>query len=139
MDKVSKNFSSSDTERHRQHLPSAENRTPPIKGNAGTARRLNSIEQSHGITGAPPSALPDIGDRLRSPSADTASAPVELQRLLITIREAQKMLSLSRSTIYRCITANDLDARKVGGRTVITAESVARFAATLPKLGGGGP
>lgn len=41
---------------------------------------------------------------------------------------------LSRATIYRMIARNDLEAFKVGTRTLVTVESIKAFAAKAPRL-----
>jgi excisionase family DNA binding protein len=46
------------------------------------------------------------------------------------------MLGISHATIYRLIAARKLDARKLGGKTLITAASIERLVAELPKVGG---
>ena len=53
-------------------------------------------------------------------------------RALYTVRETQAVLGLSHATIYRLIAAEQLDARKIGSRTVITATSIAAFLEKLP-------
>ena len=47
-----------------------------------------------------------------------------LPKLAYSIREAAHASSLSRSSIYNHITAGRLQAKRVGGRTVILAESL---------------
>jgi hypothetical protein len=36
--------------------------------------------------------------------------------------------------LYRLINSNQLDARKIGDKTVITAESIQKFIAALPAV-----
>jgi predicted DNA-binding transcriptional regulator AlpA len=62
----------------------------------------------------------------------TASA---IPRALYPIKEAEVILSTSHAQIYRLISAGRLDARKIGSRSFITAESIEAFLASLPKIG----
>jgi hypothetical protein len=52
--------------------------------------------------------------------------------LAYTIADATKISGLGRSTIYAAIGTGKLDARKAGGRTLITAQSLRDFIANLP-------
>lgn len=45
-------------------------------------------------------------------------------KLAYSIKEAAHASSLGKSTIYNYIQAGKLEARKVGGRTIIPAESL---------------
>lgn len=54
-------------------------------------------------------------------------------RALYTPKETEVLLSVSHAQLYRLISAGRLDARKIGSRTLIPAESIARFLAGLPK------
>jgi hypothetical protein len=58
-----------------------------------------------------------------------------LQRELYSPREAEHILSVSHATLYRLINSGRLDARKIDGKTVITAPSIRAFLASLPKVG----
>jgi len=58
-----------------------------------------------------------------------------VQRELYSLREAEHILSVSHATIYRLINSGRLDARKIDGKTVITAPSIRAFLASLPKVG----
>jgi hypothetical protein len=61
-------------------------------------------------------------------------ASVALARLFFSVGETCDLLGdASRASVYRWIAAGRLDARKVDGKTVITAGSISRFAADLPK------
>jgi len=42
---------------------------------------------------------------------------------------------VSHAQLYRLIGAGRLDARKIGSRTLITAESIEAFLGSLPKIG----
>jgi helix-turn-helix protein len=62
------------------------------------------------------------------------SGNTALTRLVFPVNETCGLLgNASRASLYRWIAAGRLDARKIDGKTVITAESIARFAADLPK------
>jgi hypothetical protein len=76
-------------------------------------------------------------------SADTACALREALALitslgwtqaLFRIGEAQRVLATSRASIYRDLAAGHLEAVKVGAATRITAQSLARRIAELPKV-----
>jgi predicted DNA-binding transcriptional regulator AlpA len=56
-----------------------------------------------------------------------------VQRELYSPREVEHLLSISHATLYRLINAARLDARKIDGKTVITASSIQNFVADLPK------
>lgn len=55
-------------------------------------------------------------------------------RELYSPKETEHILSISHATLYRLINANRLDARKIDGKTVITAASIQAFLADLPKV-----
>ena len=57
-----------------------------------------------------------------------------VQRELYSPREVEHLLSISHATLYRLINAGRLDARKIDGKTVITAASIQNFVAALPKV-----
>jgi excisionase family DNA binding protein len=54
-------------------------------------------------------------------------------RALYSPRETEALLGISHATCYRLINAGKLDARKIGGKTAITAASIERFLAGLPR------
>ena len=54
-------------------------------------------------------------------------------RALYTPRETQHILSISHAQLYRLIGRGALDAVKIGRSTYITAPSIERFLAALPK------
>jgi excisionase family DNA binding protein len=54
-------------------------------------------------------------------------------RLLYSPKETEALLGISHATCYRLINAGKLDARKIGGKTAITAASIERFLAGLPR------
>jgi len=56
-------------------------------------------------------------------------------RLFYSPRETEAILNISHATCYRLIAAKRLDARKLGAKTAITAESINALAASLPKIG----
>ena len=58
-----------------------------------------------------------------------------IARALYPVKETEVLLSVSHAQIYRLIGNGRLDARKIGSRTFITAQSIESFLATLPKIG----
>jgi hypothetical protein len=67
-----------------------------------------------------------------------AAAPAAVPaRMLYGTKETEALLSVSHAQLYRLIGAGRLDARKIGARTFITAESIIEFLASLPKLARG--
>ena len=58
-----------------------------------------------------------------------------LNRELYSPREIEAILGISHATCYRLIAAGKLDARKLGNKTVITAQSIARLVSELPRAG----
>jgi Helix-turn-helix domain len=56
-------------------------------------------------------------------------------RALYPIKEAEVLLAISHAQVYRLIASGKLDARKIGARSYITAESIALFLASLRKVG----
>jgi hypothetical protein len=62
------------------------------------------------------------------------SRSVALSRLFFSVNETCALLgNASRASIYRWIAAGRLDARKIDGKTIVMVESIAQFAADLPK------
>lgn len=51
---------------------------------------------------------------------------------LLTISDACVVTGLSRATIYRCLVAGKLRAKKSGSRTLILASSIREYMAGLP-------
>ena len=58
--------------------------------------------------------------------------PQEIRQLSYSIAETVELTSLGRSSIFEEIRSNRLRARKVGRRTIILAEDLANFLASLP-------
>jgi hypothetical protein len=69
-----------------------------------------------------------------SPLALLTASPAVPARMLYATKETEALLSVSHAQLYRLIAAGRLDARKIGSRTFVTAESIAEFLASLPKL-----
>jgi excisionase family DNA binding protein len=63
----------------------------------------------------------------------TASPAPKIARLLYSPAETGSILGLSRASVYDLIRDGKLDARKVGSATRITAASIERLPAELPK------
>ena len=57
-----------------------------------------------------------------------------LDPLAVSPREAASLLAISKRTVSRLIRSRKLVARKVGMRTLVDAESVKAFYATLPQI-----
>lgn len=55
------------------------------------------------------------------------------QPLLYQIADAKRMIGAGTTRLYELIGAGQLDARKAGGRTLITAASLRAYAESLPK------
>lgn len=51
-----------------------------------------------------------------------------MEKLLISITDAAKALSLGRTSIYELIRGGELETRKMGRRRLITAASLRRLA-----------
>ncbi len=58
--------------------------------------------------------------------------------LAYTVLDAAKASGLGRSTLYELIAAQKIEARKCGARTLILAESLRRYIASLPAASIGG-
>ena len=54
-----------------------------------------------------------------------------MESRLLTLSEAQELLSLSRSTVYALVRAGELEAVKVGRALRIPADAVAAFISRL--------
>jgi hypothetical protein len=67
----------------------------------------------------------------------TAGLPAPtLARALYSPKEVEALLGISHATLYRLLNAGALDGRKIGTKTTITGESIARFLTDLPKAAG---
>jgi excisionase family DNA binding protein len=53
-------------------------------------------------------------------------------RALYSLRETQRILSVSRAQLYRLIGRGRLSAYKIGVRTYVSATSINEFLASLP-------
>ncbi len=47
-------------------------------------------------------------------------------------KETEEILGISHATCYRLIKSGELDARKLGSKTIISGESIERLVAELP-------
>ena len=56
-----------------------------------------------------------------------------MERPFVTIKEAAEVIPAGRTKIYQLIAAGHLDVRKLGKRTLISAESIRRLHDSLPK------
>ena len=59
---------------------------------------------------------------------------VPSERRAYTVRQFSEAFSLSRATVYNLISRGEIEARKVGGRTLIPAESAESWFASLPEV-----
>lgn len=50
-----------------------------------------------------------------------------MEKLLVSITDAAKALSLGRTSIYELMRSGELETRKMGRRRLITAESLRRL------------
>lgn len=51
-----------------------------------------------------------------------------MEKLLVSIADAAKVLSLGRTSIYELIRSGELETRKMGRRRLVTAASIKRLA-----------
>ena len=56
------------------------------------------------------------------------------EKMAFSVEEAAMLASLGRDKIYKAIRDNELEARKSGRRTLITADALRSFLARLPRL-----
>ena len=68
----------------------------------------------------------------RSSSTKSTSAIGRVERLLVPREEAFVMLGVGSTRGYQLINSGLIDAVKLGGKTLIRAESLRRFVAGLP-------
>ncbi len=61
---------------------------------------------------------------------------MDVSPLLINVPNAMKMLSVSRSRIYRLINSHDLTAVKIGQSRLITVSSIRELVERLSQQGG---
>jgi excisionase family DNA binding protein len=54
--------------------------------------------------------------------------------MLYSPKEAETILGISHATLYRLINSGQLDARKIGGKAVITHQSLEVFITALPAV-----
>jgi excisionase family DNA binding protein len=57
-----------------------------------------------------------------------------LNRRLYSVKETLGLLGIGRTMLYRLMSEQKLEARKLGRRTLIPAEQIERLLASLPKL-----
>lgn len=56
-----------------------------------------------------------------------------MEPLLLNVKDASKVIACSRATLYRLLSSGKLEFVKSGGRTLIPAQSLRDFAASLSK------
>jgi len=57
-----------------------------------------------------------------------------MQKMLYTVPEACKMLSVGMTRMYELINAGDLPAVKIGRKTLIRSEAIKEFTDNLPSF-----
>jgi hypothetical protein len=101
-------------------------------------RRFNLLARSFIFLGARASATERIAMRnLKKKFAASALIPVEpkrqaLEPAFLTITATQEYLSLSQASVYRLLGLGRLEAKKAGGRTLVTMASIKRLTEGLP-------
>lgn len=60
--------------------------------------------------------------------------PAETDAVAHTVDDAARVVGCGRNKIYDAIAAGDLDARKIGRRTVITRASILAWLESLPRM-----
>jgi hypothetical protein len=69
------------------------------------------------------------------PSLALAGLPLSIpSRALYSPRETESILGISHASLYRLIGSGRLDARKLGGKTLITADSIERLVSEMPRV-----
>ena len=58
---------------------------------------------------------------------------MNFEPLAYTLQDAERIIGIGRTKLYELISANVLDARKAGSRTLVTGESLRAYVAALPK------
>lgn len=56
--------------------------------------------------------------------------------VLVSVKDACRVGGFGRTVAYKLARAGRIDMRKIGRKTVVTAESLDRFAQSLPRLHG---
>jgi excisionase family DNA binding protein len=79
--------------------------------------------------------MPDALDGLAL-ATERRTAP--MSRAYYSPREAEAILGVSHATLYRLLAAGRLEARKLGVKTLISAESIAGLIAGMPRATFGG-
>lgn len=86
-------------------------------------------------------ALADrLGTQIARRLADilgSVNGPAIVDQLLLTVPEAARLLSLSRSTVYELMKSGDLTSVKVGGARRIPLDSIQAFRSLLQRAGHG--
>jgi hypothetical protein len=61
------------------------------------------------------------------------TSKMEIEPLLVTIPHTSQLIGRCNATVYGLIGAEQLDAVKSDGRTLVTMDSIKRYVASLPK------
>ena len=70
---------------------------------------------------------------IRDVSQDIAMTIV-LSAQLTGLAETARLLGISRQSLYRCNASGQLEFIKIGRRTMVPADSIARFLAAAPRV-----
>jgi excisionase family DNA binding protein len=69
-----------------------------------------------------------------APSVTPAPPPeIPPEKLTYTMQEASAVLGIAKSTLYKALAAGKLSAIKLGSRTLIPADELRQWIATLPR------
>jgi excisionase family DNA binding protein len=60
---------------------------------------------------------------------------VQIEPLVLGVRDAAAFIGLSRSRLYELIGDGQIEARKLGSRTVVPTESLRSFVTNAPRVG----
>ena len=70
-----------------------------------------------------------------SSSANESFGGTPCERQLLSVSDAIRRLGVGRTTFYRLLSENKIEAVKIYGRTLVVAESIDRFVAGLVRWG----
>ena len=70
-----------------------------------------------------------------SSSATECISGAACERQLLSVSDAIRRLGVGRTTFYRLLSENKIEAVKIYGRTLVVAESIDRFVAGLVRWG----
>jgi excisionase family DNA binding protein len=76
-----------------------------------------------------------VADELEQVKMPATNPKIDMRPYAMTISDAVKWTGIGRTRIYEYINEGQLDAVKIGTRTLITTASLERLIASAPKLG----